>query len=300
MDTGYSSLKGYYNGKYYKVPTSVSFSDKSNFQLGSSLSYDFEGKHYLIGDGSVSEDSFSTTDFKIKLKFEPLFIKFFRDKLEISDDVVCDVVLSLALVDWNNRQELIDRCSEFTVNDVVIKNNVKCIPQGIGSYADFKVNKNSSIDPSSTFLIDIGYNTINAIYIEEGKVVPTKSKGYPNHGVSSVIKKFTNYLESTYSLPFSEQEAIKIFISNKFIYQGKVMDDVTDKISEYKSQFISTLFNSILVADKKLLSTSEKVVLSGGGTYFLKDTQFPENVILVDEPYEFSNCKGMVIMEGLE
>ena len=79
MDTGYSSLKGFYNGEYYKIATSVAFADKSNIQLGNPTKYELEGDYYLVGDGSISEESFSTTDFKIKLKFEPLFIKYFRD-----------------------------------------------------------------------------------------------------------------------------------------------------------------------------------------------------------------------------
>lgn len=295
LDSGYSSLKGSYKGKWYKIPTSISFSTNTGVMIGASKHvYDFEGDLYSVGNNSVDENSFSTTDFKVKLKFEPLIIKHFRDVLGISDEEVPEIMLSLAIVDWDKKAELEARCREFTVNGKVIKNRIQVMPQGFGAYYDFVHNVNNGVHPSSLFMIEIGYNTINALYYKDGEVVRSKCKGYPNHGVSSIIKPFTTFMESTYSMAFSEQECIDIFMKGKFTFNGELQKVVSDHIEVLQRQFVKKLFNSILVSDRKLLSTSEVVTMAGGGVYYLEDTVFPPNVKKVQKPYEFSNVRGML------
>lgn len=297
LDSGYSSLKGFHENEWYKIPTSISFLVNTGNKLGDSKNvYEFEGDTYSVGDKTIDENSFSTTDYKFKYKFEPLIIKHFRDVLKVGDDEIPELILSLALVDWGHKDELRDRCSKFEVNGKTIKNNIRIIPQGVGAYYDYVNNTNNRVIPSTAFVIEIGYNTINALYFEDGATNRSKSKGYPNHGVSSIIKPFTQYLENKFSMAFSEQEALKYFIRGKFIYNGELVQEVSDTIEDYKRQFVKRLFNSILVSDRKLISTSEVVIISGGGAYYLSDTVFPPNVKFVDKPYEFSNIRGMISM----
>lgn len=298
IDGGYSSMKAYYRKEWYKIPTSISFANNSGLMFGESKNqYEFEGDTYVIGAGASDENSFSTADYKFKHKFEPLIIKHLRDVLKISDDEVPEVVISLALVDFGHKDELTERCQEFVINGKTIKNRITVMPQGIGAYIDYITNQLNGVAPTTAFVIDIGYNTINAIYFEDGTPVRSKSRGYPNHGVSSIIKQFTNFLENTYSMAFSEQESIKIFMRGKFTYNGEIQPSVSDMIEVLKSQFVKTLFQSVLVADKKLISTSEKVILAGGGVYYFSSIQFPPNVDKVENPYEFSNIRGMVLSQ---
>lgn len=296
LDSGYSSLKGYYKGKWYKIPTSIAFASQTGIMVGSSNHvHEFEGDRYVVGVNAVDETSFSTTDFKFKMKFEPLIIKHFRDILGINDTEEPEIMLSLAIVDWNRKAELEARCRDYEVNGVKIKNRITIMPQGFGAYYDYVHNKNGGVHPSSLFMIEIGYNTINALYFNNGEPVRSKCKGYPNHGVSSIIKPFTTFMENRYSMAFSEQECINTFISNKFNFGGVPQKEVTDQIDLLKRQFVTKLFNSILVSDKKLLGTSEVVVIAGGGYYYLEDTQFPPNVKTIDKHYEFSNVRGMLL-----
>ncbi|QSM00805.1 DnaK-like chaperone [Yersinia phage YerA41] len=296
IDGGYSSMKAYHRREWYKIPTSISFANNTGLKFGESKNhYDFEGDAYTIGVGVSDETSFSTADFKFKYKFEPLIIKHLRDVLKIADDEVPEVVISLALVDYGHKEELAERCREYVINGKTIKNRITVMPQGIGAYIDYVTNIAKGVAPSDAFVIDIGYNTINAIYFDNGAPVRSKSRGYPNHGVSSIIKQFTHFLENSYSMAFSEQEAIKIFMKGKFTYNGELQPEVTGMIETLKSQFVKTLFNSVLVSDKKLISTSEKVILAGGGVYYFDSIDFPPNVDKVENPYEFSNIRGMMI-----
>ena len=92
---------------------------------------------------------------------------------------------------------------------------------------------------------------------------------------------------------FSEQEAIQIFVKGYFKYNGVYQKDVENKIIELKSQFVSKLFNSVLRKDRKVMSISDIVLLAGGGSILLEDTEFPPNVVLVKEPV-FSNVRGFI------
>lgn len=301
IDSGYSSIKVFYKNQWKKIPSCISFSNSGGMTFGDSINeYKFEGDTYTIGDTSVDEEAFVTTDFKFKYKFEPLIVAHVRDTLHIPSSELCNITLSLALTDWDKKEELAKRCSEFEINGNTLKNTVNVIPQGIGAYYDWIHNQNNDNHPDSAYLIDIGFSTINVIVFSQGKPLRNKSKGFPNHGVSSIIKPFTNHLEKMYSMPFSEQESIKIFTTNKFVFNGEVQDKVTDVIASYKSQFVKRIFSSILVQDKKLLATSEAVIIAGGGCYFLEGTAFPPNVFFVEKPYEFSNLRGMVYLSGDE
>ena len=122
--------------------------------------------------------------------------------------------------------------------------------------------------------------------------IRAKCKSFPNHGVVSIIRPLTNWLESTYSMKFSEQETIKILLNGKFIFNGEEQTEVAEMILNLKKNFVQKLFNSILVSEKKLLGTSEKVIIAGGGAYMLEDVAFPKNTDFVEKPYEFSNVRG--------
>jgi hypothetical protein len=280
-----------------KIPTNISYSnDIMGTNLGACKSYEFEGEKFTIGSNTENSNSFSTTNFDFKLKFEPLIIKNYRDFIGVPDDEVPEVVLSLALVDWKHRDKLEESCSEYQVNGVTIRNKVSFIPQGIGAYTDYISSFNNSIHPSTAFVIDIGYNTVNVLHFSEGNVNPESCKGYPNHGVSSIIKLFTQFLESKYSHSYSEHEAINIFIKGTYEYQGSLQQDVSEYIEKLKIQFVQNLFQSILANDRKLINTSKVVIIAGGGAYYLQDVEFPNNVKFVSSPYEFSNARGMSLM----
>jgi hypothetical protein len=290
IDLGYSSSKIEYEDRFIKIPTAVSFYTDLGINYGDDNSYEFEGDRYMVGEQAISEDAFSTTDYKFIHKFIPLIIYHILNKLNVvEDDMTIELRTGLAIVDWGNKDEIAKRISKIVVNNRTI--NVKSVftPQGGGVYKDWLSNNPKE---NKIFILDIGYNTINGLYFENGKNVRNKTKSYPGHGVSTIVKPFTNYLEATYKMPFSEQESIKIFLENDFKMSGIRQDKVLDKIQELKKQFVTKLFKSILVEDKKTMSMSDKVVIAGGGAYLLDTEKFPHNIVFAQKPYEFANVRG--------
>lgn len=298
IDLGYSSAKIIFQNQMYKIPTAISFNNDVGITFGDELVYEFEGSKYIVGESaSSSDEAFSTTNQKFLFKFAPLIIYHIFNKLGLLDSPnVFELRTGLALVDWSEKDEFIDRISNIEVNGKVLKTTPILVPQGAGVYLDY-VNTNYGGDfTSSMSVIDIGYNTVNFLYFEDGVPVRSKLRSYPGHGAISILKPFVDYLENSFKLRFSQQEAIKIFFKESFTFQGIEQTQVTEKIQELKFQFIKKLFGSILEPEKKTLGTSEVVVLAGGGCYFMDNIEFEDrNIKFVEKPYEFSNVRGYII-----
>ncbi len=296
IDLGYGHVKIKYENKFYKFPTSVAYAVDTGIAYGDGDTVSYKGEHYYVGDSAIVMETFNTTDLNFKMQFDPLIIYHVLKKLDLIEDAQngnIDLFLTLSLTDWKHKDEYLEAVSNFEVDDLKFQfKDIVLIPQGAGAYMTFMSDK--SEHPGSVIVIDVGYNTINYMLYENGNPQKAHSKGFAGHGVSSIIKAFSTYLESQFSMPFSDSESQKIFLNGKFIFSGVDRPDVAQKITELKSQFVKRLFNSILTSEKKLLATSEKVILAGGGCYLLEGISFPPNVQFTAKPYEFANVASLI------
>lgn len=292
IDIGYSSTKVFINNKCSKFPTAISYATDVGLTYGDSNVYNFEGEQFFVGD-EASGEAFNTIDYKFLYKYAPLIIyhliKQF-DNVNLARPV--SISTGLAIVDWANKDEFVKRISKFEVNGETIELAVKLVPQGCGVYLDF-IQTNKNYD--TVHVLDIGFNTINSIHFENGKPVRSKTNAYPGHGVSSVVKPFVSYLENKFRMNFSNAEALKYFVKEKFIYNGEEVLEVAEKIKELKTQMVKRLFNSVLVNERKTLSTSEVVVIGGGGAYLLQGVTLPANVKVITNEPEYSNVRGYML-----
>jgi len=322
IDIGYSSSKILFNNQYSKIATAISFANDAGIDFGESSIYQFEGKRYFVG-AAATEESFTTTNYKFLYDYSPMIVFHILKKLGIEGDV--RLKTGLALTDWGKRDEITTRLNTINIGiknpdnhlamlDLVVNTNCKVVgPQGSGAYVSYisylhmlhnKKIKDAIIPvdqlveiPKSLIILDIGYRTINFLYYENGKANQAKMKGFPGHGVVSIMKTFSSYLESTYGMPFSEQEALQIFLNNEFIMDGEKQLNIPPMVTELKSNFVQKLINSVLVSEVKLLRTSEAVLISGGGAYYLEGVLNMKNVVFGQKPYEFANVYGYSLMD---
>jgi len=296
IDIGYSSSKIMYNNEYFKVPTSISFAhDMGGIDFGESTIYNFEGEAYHVGE-SATDESFTTTDYTFLYKFAPLIIFHIIKKLNIQGPV--EVRTGLALSDWTERESFRERISTININDEILNLTAILVgPQGDGAYRSYITDNNLFDQIPETFsVIDIGYRTINFLYYENGIAHQNKCKGFPGHGVVSIMKTFTNFLESEYGMNFSEQEALKIFLNGSFKIGGVQQTKVPEVINDLKNKFVIKLMNSILVSEKKILKLSDYVLITGGGSYLIEDVQMPPNTVWSTNPKEFANVRGYMLV----
>ena len=293
IDIGYGDTKVMYKNRLVKFPTAISYANSLNIEYGKENVYSFEGENYYVGVEAVDSESFSMNDYNILNKFAPLIIYHVLKKFD-EHNIQKPIILKtgLAIADWGKKEEFIKRISNIQVNDDTLSLTPIVIPQGAGIYMDFVNSVNDGIDPTTATVIDIGSNTINLLHFKDGKPIKKFLKGFPNHGVSSISKTLATYLEQKYSVAFSSSEANDILVREHFTWNGVTDDETIEYIRKLKSQFVQKLFRSVLVNEKKLLSTSEKVIIGGGGAYLFTNIDFPPNVSFVNEPYEYSNVRG--------
>jgi hypothetical protein len=299
IDQGYSSVKLNYEGQLYKFPTAISFANDLGVAYGEEEVFDYEGQKYYVGDQAVSNESFSTGDYGFKKKFDPLLLFSVLRKLDLIKEAKqnnLELFLTLSLADWKHKDEYLKIFEKFTINGITLGfKNITLMPQGAGAYMDFVVNHNNGEHPSSAVILDIGAVTINTLRYEDGKPQRAHSKGFPGHGVMiSIIQPFASFLETQFSMPFSNAEAMKIFTSGKFVFNGIEQPQISEKILELKGQFVHKLFNSVLTSEKKQLATAEKVIFAGGGCYLLEGIKFAANTTMASKPYEFANVAVVV------
>jgi len=298
LDIGYSSTKLSANGKLFKLPTAISFAIDTGINYGEDEIYEYNGKKYRVGDVAIDE-SFTTTKYEFLEEFGPLILFHVLNKLNLIKDgkLIEDIDLrtGLALADWSEKERFVEKLKTITVNGITLNiNNINIIPQGAGVY--YSYIHDTGTTPESAAVIDIGFNTINFLAFQDNMPIRAKCKSFPTHGVVSIIRPFTNWLEAKFKDKFTEQEAIKILLKKKYVFGGREVEGIPEMITELKNNFIQKLFNSILVSEKKILGTSEKVIIAGGGAYLLEDVEFPPNVVFPkDKLYEFENVKGYVL-----
>jgi len=295
LDVGYSSTKVKYDGKLYKFPSAISFATDLGIDYGEDDVVKYKDETYYVGDAAVGLETFTTTDFGFKQQFDPVIIYHVLKKLNLVDNAInngIQLFLTLALADWKHKDTYLEVLSSFEVDNHQMEfKDITLLPQGAGAYMQF-VGKNG-VHPGSAAIIDIGFNTINFLVYENGQPKKAHSKGYSGHGVSSILRPFATYLESTFNMPFGEAEALKIFTNGKFMFNGTEQSQVAEKVMDLKAQFVKKLFSSVLTGEKKILATSEKVILTGGGCYLLEGIPFPPNVTFTDKPYEFGNISSL-------
>ncbi len=298
IDLGYSAAKIMFNGEFYKVPTAISFANDAGIEFGQSSVYDFEGEQYYVGEAATDE-AFTTTDYKFLDKFGPLMVFHILKKLGIAGDV--KLITGLALTDWSKRAEFQERLQFLKVNDETIATACEVVaPQGAGAYYAYITQKDDAPGehPKDACVIDIGYRTINFLYFERGQAMQTRMKGFPGHGVVSIMKTFSNFLESAYGMPFSEQEALKIFMDGELTLGGEIQEAIPAKIEDLKGKFVQKLINSVLVSEKKTLQFASTVLIAGGGSYLLEGFIGMKNVVWNKNPKEFSNAYGYSLVSN--
>ncbi len=295
IDIGYSSSKIKFEEKLYKFPTAVAFAIDTGINYGSGDTVKFKNEEYYVGDDAVTLETFNTVDYAFKQNFDPLIIYHILKKLNLVEEAQkggIQLTLTLSLTDWRHKDKYLPIVSDFEADGLTFHfENITLLPQGAGAYMTY-MSKHEE-HPDSTVIVEIGFNTVNLMLYEHGKPQKAHSKGYAGHGVSGIIKAFNTFLESTFSMPFSDSEAQKIFLNGKFKFSGVPRPEVAQKIFELKDQFVKRLFNSILTSEKKIMATSDIVLFAGGGCYLLQGISLPENCEFVDKPYEFGNILAL-------
>lgn len=306
IDLGYSGYcKMAYQGKNFKFQVSLDYYQECGLEYGDTNFYEFEGEKLTIGNADQTNDSFTTTQFEVLEKYGPLMIYYIIKKLGLLNDIDrIDLRLGLALIDWPKREQFIKRMQYISVKDEnkvetnITLNNITLYTQGYGCGKYYSIVDNGGKFPPSLLVIDIGFNTINLLYFENGKPIANRCKPLPGHGISTIIRPFKDFLESNLSMNFNEAEVINIFMAGRMKIHGVEKPEVEAKILELKNVFIKKLMKQLMVSEKKSMALVDTVLFSGGGAYYIKHAKFPPNFVFNTQStnergiHEYENVLG--------
>lgn len=290
-DIGYSYVKYAFKGHKSKFTSAITPVDvMRNNGIGKKTSYSFNGKDYFVGDRALRlSNVLLTRSDNFLVKYSPLFIYETLKRESIKE--VGTLCVSLSIAEFKSKyDELENVCKRFIVNDTLQEHNIEVFPQGFGIWA-------TCGKPINAVVVDIGFNTIDVLGIENGEVNPEYSFGYKDIGVCIITSTISDYINENFDGAFlSEIEANEILVNKgEFsFYRRKynISDLIESKKAEYTQNILETVFKQPKLKD--FLKKIDVFIVAGGGAYFIDESLKKEYGIYIPTQPEYSNVLGFL------
>ncbi|GLI52387.1 hypothetical protein [Thermodesulfovibrio yellowstonii] len=165
------------------------------------------------------------------------------------------------------------------------------MPQGLGAYIDFAW-KYSDIARKDTIVIDIGYYTLDMVYIKDGVYISKMSRSYPA-GMEILYNKIIDEFTVKYSDFINDVYVDLLLKDGKFTYFGKEYKfDVQEYISRFYLPEIESRLKDYVIELKNSGYKIDQVLLTGGGAFYLNDKV---EGIYISDNHQFANARGYKI-----
>lgn len=291
IDIGYGDTKVCIeeNGvlKTFKFPSAVAKVKASQSDFGNDAmpdSYLFNGKRYFVGE-KAQTNAISTRGYGFLETYAPLIAYHAIIQAGLDTTKPIHIVTGLSIMNWSESDAFINIMQTINVDDVVIKPSIVLMAQGQGVLKDFDGNTDGMV-----CVVDIGYNTFDFLVFENNS--PRKDLSYADPiGANKIITDLQAVVRRSFNAPLTEQAAKEIFLTGTVMNFGEEID-FTEEIQELKEEYNSFIMNELKTKSIEILRTASAVIFSGGGAYFLADTELPKNVVFSETPYEFGNVRG--------
>jgi plasmid segregation protein ParM len=294
IDGGYGHFKYAINGSVGKIPSNIERLGitMNGFENDGNI-ITFNGEKYLIGENATNP--IITRNFEFLEKYTPLFIYHIVKQLCIKFDEITELKVGLSLVNLSNsinKEKFISLFSkEYVIDGSIIKfQNVKFNIQGVGIFNMFK-KTHKDANETNVFVIDVGYNTLDALSFINGK--PNPKQSFANEkGVNLIINQLKILIGNQFGVSNTpEQKANEILQTKVFKFRG-VNYDLSKEIKEIVKNYIEDIVYELKTRAKDSFDYSDYIVFAGGGAYLLKDYITPQaNYVFLDKP-EYGNVLG--------
>jgi hypothetical protein len=319
IDIGFGDVKAVAAGpngsgglklKTLKFPSNVAKAGRTRIRgLDNALSrYTYQGRDWLVGTEAVaSERAVVRRDASFLLDFVPLFIFKIMEKLATEYRMSLSAMLhapkkmgvGLPLEYFaDHRQTILDSLESFAVSGQVveIKNETKVFAQGQGVQFDFLIANgkiNRTWNNKTMAILDVGFNTIDFLAINEGCADPENSEMITQKGVCRICTELRRELKQR-DLEMSEYGIKKALYDKQTIFFGQTVD-LNAVVSQLAEEYAEELFTEVSTRFGAFLPKSEKLVLAGGGSYFVREQfvkRYSKTFVHVPPKAEFSNARG--------
>ncbi len=307
LDVGYGDVKAVYQHagvlEMLKFPTAIAYAERGVGELSAFAQdeeYEYRGKKYLIGKEALF-GAFSTRSFEFMKRYSPLFVfKAVKKIHEKTGAVVTNIAMGLPLSYYTdeNLKELVPLLERIEVGRVVLESKVRFYPQGLGVLADYRLSQAGDVNRQTDrdmLIIDIGFNTVDVIAVERGRIVKGESDTLERHGVSKISLTLAREIKSRMQLDLSEQESKDVLRQGKIRVYG-AQRDLSELVRELAEKYMDWLIQEVRSKWTARIQRVEKVVIAGGGAYYLQE-HIPEEyrpLIHIPERPEYANARGFL------
>jgi|GEM_PF-6730504 len=251
----------------------------------------YEGVSYVVGEKALLAGKPISTRRK---GFIPTYAPILVAKMveEAGGDFE-ELIVSVAVSDYTKEhvEPLKKRLSKFTVSGKEYSfNKVYVLPQGYGIYRDVFPKKTEA----PTFVVDIGFNTIDVSFYVEGKPIKEYFVGLPGYGTVRMIRNLLERVKEEIGEQITElelNEAVKKGGRLKFYGNEYDISDLIEEEREfYAEEVIAEIESSLGEAWKR----AEHRIVAGGGGYSIPEHFRKELNLIVPEAPEYSNVRGFL------
>jgi plasmid segregation protein ParM len=318
IDIGFGDVKAVFarfigNGRFeteqIKFPSAIArVKNKAIAGLDDAqIEYEFEKRKYLIGKEALSSANIiPTRDIDFILEFSPLFIframEFVSKKHHLSMDSLCnqtEICLGLPLAYYNSKKRLLaQRLANFEVMGCkVIPQRLAIQAQSQGILLDFLLDDqckpNRKWLGNDLLILDIGFNTIDILCVNEGRSSSEWSNMLEGAGICRICKDLEIELRKMgIDLP---EQAVKNALATRMIsIYGKEFN-LSESITLMTKDYADFIYREIRSRLSDVLKNSKKLIIAGGGAYYVSEffkQRFPGDFLHIPNDPEFSNARG--------
>jgi hypothetical protein len=209
-------------------------------------------------------------------------------KLEFPD--ISTICVSLSLADYKaHKNPLKSSCSKFLINEKYFENEILVVPQGVGIWYYCDQPKNAAI-------IDIGFNTIDVLVVEDSRLSVDKSFGLVDKGTVILASDVAKIFYTKYNDQINKYLANEILLNHgKIKYERKEYDlseDIAKLRANYTEKVLADVFDN--TDFKGLLKSIDTLIVAGGGAYYLDKSFIEKEGIFVPDKPEYANVLGFI------
>jgi len=300
LDIGFGDVKAVCDRMKTKIPTAVAYAEEGICDLNEfSQDYEeylFDGRKYIVGETAISR-AFSTRSFDFLKRYAPLLAyKMIKDMPRQVTSVA--VGLPLAYFTRQNKTDFISAMRRINVDNETLEINVKVFPQGVGALLDYRLNnegEESKGTDHNGLVIDVGFNTVDVVAFENGAAVKSDSGMLERAGISKPAQDLARILQKETTINLTEQEAKDVLLNGGLSVYGHDKD-LSEVIRRVVENYVEWLLSVITSRWEDRLQRADKLILAGGGAYYLRPhlpSRYRKLLYIPDEP-EFANARGFL------
>lgn len=306
-DIGYGDIKIVFMNenkeilKKFKFPSIVGLT-KSLEHVENDKIKEYDGNFYMIGENAKhlpSSNMIDIIDYKNLEYFGPLLLQEAIDTAKLGQPDLIVAGLSIAQID--NSAYFEDAISKYTINGKEYTNKVKILPQGAGAKitvstygSNFPTVLKDYLGDKTFVIVDMGFNTLDLVLVNNGKTDPNLFNGIEKQGVMKIASKVAKLIYEKHNRSITLHEAKEVIDSNVYRLRGQRYN-YENEIKQIKEDYLKEILKLVETSYPSILDKADFIFLCGGGSSIFKQGSNDGFLRTPESNHEYYNAIGQAL-----